>query len=228
MPRRKLKPPIKRVVTPSPDAKPLRAAIYARVSTTQQDYDLQLRELSTYCERMGWEVVRYQEKASSVKKRPELDRLMADAKLKRFDVVAVWKIDRFARSLLQLIDLVQSLDHYGVRFLSLTQGIDTDRRNPSSRLLLQIMGAFAEFERSLIVERVTAGRRAYVEAFDRGEVGRSRHSKSGRDMPAHRPRKIWNRQAALDLRAQGSSLREIAKKLGVSTMSVKRALDQLA
>ena len=133
------------------------AAIYARVSTQDQKFDMQVSELRAYALRMGWAVVEYSEKVSSIKKRPVLDQLMTDARARKFDVVLVYKLDRFARSLQQLLTNMQSLDSYGVRFICVSQGIDTDRANPVSRLMLQIIGAVAEFERGLIVERVKSG-----------------------------------------------------------------------
>lgn len=202
----------------------LKAAIYARVSTDEQNYAMQFRELREYCERMGWSAVEYAEKESSMKRRPVLSRLMADAKARRFDVVVVWKLDRFARSLQQLIENVQALDSAGVRFVAVTQAIDTDKRNPTSRLLMQIMGAFAEFEREIIVERVKAGLSSYREDYAKGKVGKERTSHSGKNLPAHRPKKIWRRDDAVELREQGLSFREIARKIGQSEASVRRAI----
>jgi DNA invertase Pin-like site-specific DNA recombinase len=90
-------------------------------------------------------------------KRPVLDRLLQDARLKKFDVVLVWKLDRFGRSLQHLIENVQTLDSAGIRFIVPSQNIDTDTRSPMGKFLMHIFGAFAEFERDLIVERVRAG-----------------------------------------------------------------------
>lgn len=213
--------PTKRVVTP---AKPMTAAIYARVSTDEQNYALQFRELREYVERMGWTPVEYAEKESSVKRRPVLARLMSDAKERRFDAVIVWKLDRFARSLGQLIENVQALDSAGIRFIAMTQGIDTDRRNPASRLLLQILGAIAEFEREIIVERVQAGVNEYKRAWEAGQVGKQRNSRSGKNLAPHRPRRIFRRDEAVRLRGEGMSLRAIAKKLEIPLSTLADAL----
>jgi DNA invertase Pin-like site-specific DNA recombinase len=204
----------------------LKAAIYARVSTSEQNYAMQFREVREYCERMGWSTVEYAEQASSVKRRPVLARLMADAKRRAFDIVVVWKLDRFARSLMQLIENVQLLDSAGIRFICVTQAIDTDKRNPMSRLTLQIMGAFAEFERAIIVERVQSGLNSYRDDYAKGKVGAegNRKSHSGKNLPAHRPKKIWRRDRALELREQGLSFRKIAAQLGQSEASVRRAI----
>ncbi len=133
------------------------AALYVRVSTDDQSHMMQTTELRSYAVRMGWQVVEYAEKASSVKTRPALNQLLADARLKKFDVVVVWALDRFARSVKQLITNIELLDSCNIRFLCVSQGIDTDRRNPAATLLLHLIGAFAQFERSLIIERVRSG-----------------------------------------------------------------------
>lgn len=184
------------------------AAIYARVSSLDQNYGLQLAEVRGYAERMGWRVVEYCEKASAVKKRPVLDKLMDDARLKKIDVVLVWKLDRFGRSLSNLIGNILLLDSYAVRFVAVTQGIDTDSKNPTSRLMIHILGAVAEFERSIIVDRVRSG---MAEAKRRGDH-------------CGRPVKIWRRDIALELQKQGMSTRAIARQMGVPEASVRRAL----
>lgn len=201
------------------------AAIYVRVSTAEQSNDLQLTELRAYVSRMEWAAVEYVEKGSSVKKRPVLERMMADAKERRFDVVIVWKLDRFARSLQQLVHNIQLLDTYGVRFVALTQSVDTDQRNPASRLMLQILGAVAEFERGLIVERVRAGQAQHRADVAAGRIGKEKHTRSGKDLPAGRPRRIFRRDLALEMRREGRSYRAIAKALGVPLATVADALN---
>jgi DNA invertase Pin-like site-specific DNA recombinase len=188
--------------------KPTTAAIYVRVSTQDQKHEMQTSELREFAARMGWQVVEYAEKASSVKLRPVLERMMADARLRKFDVMLVWKLDRFARSLPQLVANIQTLDSLGIRFVAVTQGIDTDKSNPMSRLLLHILGAFAEFERAIIVERVKGG---VAEAKRRGKH-------------CGRPVKVWRRDDAVELRSQGFSLRQIGARIGQSEASVRRAL----
>lgn len=211
------KPPTKEVVTPS---KPITAAIYARVSTTDQNCALQLTELRAYCARMGWVAVEYTETESSVKRRPRFQAMMADARLRRFDVVLVWKLDRFGRSVSQIASDVKLLDSWGVRFIGLTQSIDTDQKNPMSRLILTLMAAFAEFERDLIVERVAAGVAQYKRDFEAGKIGKERHSRSGKNLPPHRPRRIFDRAKAVALHKQGLSYRKIANAMGVPFSTV--------
>jgi DNA invertase Pin-like site-specific DNA recombinase len=186
------------------------AAIYARVSTADQKHDLQLTELRDYAARMGWATVEYTDKMSGTKAgRPGLGRLMEDARMKRVDIVLCWKIDRFGRSIKDLIMNVLLLDGYGVRFIALTQSIDTDKKNPASRFMLHILAAVAEFEREMIVERVNAG---LAEAKRKG-------------VHCGRPKKIFRRDHALELRAQGKSLRAIAAALGVPLSTVADALN---
>ena len=133
-----------------------RVAIYARVSThSGQDPEMQLRELREYAGRRGWEIVcEYTDTGVSGAKesRPELNRLMTDAHRRRFDAILVWKIDRFGRSLKHLVDALADLGAYGVAFVSLRDNLDLS--TPSGRLMFQIIGAMAEFERALIQERV--------------------------------------------------------------------------
>ena len=145
----------------------MKVCAYARVSTPDQDPDLQLRELRDYASRQGWNIVStYTDVISGTKaRRPGLDRLMTDARLRRFDCVLVWKLDRFGRSLVDCLNNIQILESLGIRFLAVTQGLDTDKRNPASRFLLQVLGAAAEFERSLIVERSRAGQARYRKAY---------------------------------------------------------------
>jgi len=140
----------------------IRAAIYARVSTVNagQDPTMQTRELREYCERRGWTVSgEYVDAGISGAKdrRPELDRLMADAHKRRFDVVAVWKFDRFARSVTHLLRALDTFRVLGVEFVSLSESLDT--ATPAGRMVFTVLGAVAELERSLIAERVRAGLR---------------------------------------------------------------------
>jgi putative DNA-invertase from lambdoid prophage Rac len=186
-------------------------AIYGRVSTDGQSTDLQVSELTAYAGRMGWTITEtYLDKGVSgtKDKRPALDKLMEDARLRRFDAVLVWKLDRFGRSLSQLVHNVQLLDGYGVRFISLTENVDTDVKSPTGRLMLHLFAAFAEFERNLIVERVRAG---VAEAQRKGKH-------------CGRPAKVFRRDEAVQLRQEGLSYRAIAKKLGIAVMTVSDAV----
>lgn len=205
-------------------ASKLKAAIYARVSTADQNYAMQLSEVCEYARRNDWEIVEYSEKMSTRKRRPIHDQMMEDARLKKIDVVLVWKLDRFGRSLRDLADNIAKLDSYGVRFVCITQGIDTDRRNPAAKLMLHLMAAFAEFERDIINERVAAGKKQYVEDYAAGKIGKERNSRSGKNLAPHRPKRIFRRDLAQKLRASGMSFRAIAKELKVPVSTVVDAL----
>ena len=208
------------------NVKPLRAAIYVRVSTADQNCELQLRDLHDYAAQREWVVVGvYEDVISGVKAhRPALTALMNDARAKKLDCLLVWKLDRFGRSLVDCLNRIRDLESDGVRFIAITQGLDTDERNPVSRLLLHVLGAAAEFERSLILERSRAGQRRYREAFQRGEVGRTVHSRSGRDLPPHRPTRIFDREAVISLHREGLSMREIARRLDLGLGTASRTL----
>lgn len=206
----------------------MKCAIYARVSTTDQNCELQLAELRDYCSRRGWEIAgEYIDAGVSGAKRsrPELDRLMKDAQKHLVECIIVWKLDRFGRSVLHLNEAINSLRSWGVRFICVTQNIDTDQANPTSNLLLQILAAIAEFEREMIRERVNAGLKSYRDAYAAGKVGKKRCSRSGKNLAPHRPRRIFDRTKALDLRAAGKSLREISKQLGVGLGTIARLVE---
>src|SRR5438093_12540187 len=135
----------------------MKAAIYARVSTVDQEPENQLQELWRYVEARGWSAVEYVDRGVSGAKdrRPALDQLLADARRRRFDVVVCWRLDRLGRNLKHLITLLDELQALGVAFVSLAEGIDAT--TPAGRLQMQILGAIAEFEKGRIVERVRAG-----------------------------------------------------------------------
>jgi putative DNA-invertase from lambdoid prophage Rac len=203
----------------------MRCAIYARVSTTDQNCDMQLREIREYCDRRGWSVAgEYVDTgvSGSKRSRPELDRMMKDAQQHRVDCVIVWKLDRFGRSVLHLNEALGSLRSWGVRFICITQSIDTDQSNPTSNLLLNMLAAIAEFEREMIRERVNAGLKSYRDAYAAGQIGKKRCSRSGKNLPVGRQRRIFSREKAHELREQGKSIREIARLLGIGKGTAAR------
>src|SRR5271155_1334373 len=137
-----------------------RVAIYARVSTLNhgQSPEMQLRELREYCQRRGLEIAgEYVDEGVSGGKdsRPQLDKLMADAHRRYFDAVVVWKFDRFARSVSHLLRALESFQALGIEFVSLSEGVDTS--TPAGKMVFTVLGAVAELERSLIVERIRSG-----------------------------------------------------------------------
>jgi len=209
-------------------AKPIRAATYARVSTAEQNSELQLREIQDYATRQGWDITEtYQDTVSGAKaSRPGLTSLMDDARARKFSCLLVWKLDRFGRSLVDCLNNIKFLEEHGIRFIAVTQALDTDIQNPASRFLLHVLGAAAEFERSLIRERTQAGRLRYMQDFDAGRVGKTVNSKSRKNLPIGRPRRIFNRERVIELRWKGASIRAIAKQLGVGVGTVTRTLQE--
>jgi DNA invertase Pin-like site-specific DNA recombinase len=187
----------------------MRAAIYARVSTigNGQSPEMQLREFSEHCDRRGWKVAgEYVDVGISgaKDKRPELDRLMADAQKRKFDVVVVWKFDRFARSVSHLLRALEHFQALGIEFVSLTEGVDTS--TAAGKMVFTVLGAVAELERSLIAERVKAGLRN----------ARAKGKKLGR------PKVILDASKIAKLRAQGLGWKKIARELGVGVGTVLR------
>ena len=185
----------------------MRVALYARVSTSDQNCEMQLGELRDYCQRRSWQIAEeYVDTGWSGAKasRPQLDLLMKQARLRAFDAVLVWKLDRWGRSLINSLQSVQELVSLGVRFIAVTQNIDTDESNPMSRFMLHIFGAFAEFEREMIRERTVSGVRA----------ARAKGKKLGR------PKRVFRRDEVARLRESGQSWRAIAKQLGVPVSTV--------
>ncbi len=135
----------------------MRAAIYARVSTLNQEPENQLAELRRYVGARGWTAIEFVDKGVSGAKdrRPALDALIKDAKRRRFDVLVCWRLDRLGRSLKHLVTLLDELQALGVAFVSLHEGIDAT--TPAGKLQMHILAAIAEFERARIAERVRAG-----------------------------------------------------------------------
>lgn len=184
----------------------IRAALYLRVSTLDQEPENQRRELLTYLEARGWTLTReYCDHGISGAKerRPALDELIRDAKRRRFDVLVCWRLDRLGRNLKHLITLLEELQALGVAFVSLAEGIDAT--TPAGKLQMHILGAIAEFERARIVERVRAGL--------------ARRASQGK--PLGRPRQTISPD---DLaRTMPLSTRKAAAALGVSHAAVHRA-----
>ena len=135
----------------------MRAALYARVSTLDQEPENQLAELRRYGAARGWTAQEYVDRGVSgaKDKRPALDGLICDAKRRRFDVLVCWRLDRLGRNLKHLITLLDELQAVGVAFVSLAEGIDAT--TPAGKLQMHILGAIAEFERGRLRERTLAG-----------------------------------------------------------------------
>jgi DNA invertase Pin-like site-specific DNA recombinase len=192
-----------------------RAAIYARVSTDHQSVENQIRELTQVAERRGWEIVQvYTDAGISGAKgraqRPGLDEMLKDATRRKFDIVMSWAIDRLGRSLIDLLGTIQHLETVGVDLYLDQQSIDTT--TPMGKLVFQVTGAFAEFERSMIRQRIKAGLKRAV----------AQGAKLGRP-------KV---DAALERKAQkelkkGVGILRVAKTLGLGTGTVQRIKQEM-
>jgi|SRR5215469_3782949 len=187
----------------------MKVAIYARVSTANngQVPTMQTRELEQFAQARGWQVVGcYVDTVGGSKdRRPELDRLMADAHKRKFDVVPVWKFDRFARSVSHLLRALETLKALGIAFASLTEQADTT--TPGGKMVFTVLAAVAELERSLIVERVKAEFRN----------AKAKGKRLGR------PRVVPDARRVAALREQGLSWAKIAERLGIGEGTVYRA-----
>jgi DNA invertase Pin-like site-specific DNA recombinase len=186
-----------------------RAALYCRVSTSDQHPETQLYDLREMAKQRGYEVMHeYTDVISGVKsKRPGLDQLLADARRHHFDILIVAAFDRLARNVRHFLEVLDELNHLGIAFLSVRESIDSS--GPLGRAMIIIVGAIAELERSLIVERVKAGmRRAKLEGR---RIGRT-------------PLKI-DRELVVADRRSGMSLTEVAKKHRISRATVCRLVN---
>lgn len=185
-----------------------RAVLYMRVSTVDQHPETQLHDLRGLAAQRGFEIVNeYTDRISGAKaKRPGLDQLLKDARRSKFDVVLVWGFDRIARSVRHFLEVLDELNHLHIEFISFRENVDTS--GPLGRAMIVIIGAIAELERNLIIERVRAGiRRARLEGR---RIGRE-------------PLNV-DRAALLRDRARGMSLTQLAKTYRISRSSVCRVL----
>ncbi len=204
----------------------MKVAIYARVSMEDQHCEMQLRDLRRHAQAFEWEAVEFVEKASGKEggARPVMARLLAEARQHNFDAVLCWKMDRFGRSVLDFINNARELTNSKVRLLIPSQGIDTSDDSPFGKFLVRMLSLLAELERDLILERTTRGQVEYIRAYEAGEVGKARNSKSGKNLPVGNPRRIFDRARALEMRKKGASIRDIAKAVGVGKSIVDRFL----
>jgi DNA invertase Pin-like site-specific DNA recombinase len=204
--------------------KPKRAALYVRVNTDHQSVENQVRELEEVAERRGWTVVEvYRDAGISGAKgraqRPGLDAMLKDASRRKFDVVMAWAIDRLGRSLIDLLGTIEHLQEVGVDLYLDQQHIDTT--TPTGKLLFQITGAFAEFERSMIRQRIRAGLSVIKDKLARDGKFESKAGKLRRRLgrPGVKPEKL--ERARLEL-AKGIGIIKVAKTVGLGVGTVHR------
>ena len=187
----------------------MRIAIYARVSTKDQSCELQVRDLRAYCAARGFDLVReYVDVGQSGAKdsRPELNKLVDDARKRQFDAIVVWRFDRFARSTKHLLTALEEFRSLGIQFISYQENIDTS--SALGQALFTIVSAVAQLERDLIRERVSAGIRN----------ARANGKRFGR------PRAKTDLDEIIRLRAAGHSFRKIAVKVGIGEATVRERL----
>jgi putative DNA-invertase from lambdoid prophage Rac len=191
-----------------------RIALYYRVSTDEQTTDPQRLELHDYCQRKGWPIAaEYSDTISGAKfTRSGLDRLMAAVRKRKIDAIVCVKLDRLGRSFPHLAQLIFEFDSNGVALICTSQPIDTSEENPAGRLIMHVLIAMAQFERSLIQERTRAGLR----------VARAKGVRLGRP-PSLNP----HYDEVARLRAQGMSGRHIAAKLNIPSSTVFKIIGQL-
>jgi len=191
-------------------------AIYARVSTNQQDTEIQVNEARAYAERCGYEIVEiYEDKISGLTSkddRPELSRLLTDAFSRKFSTVIVYSIDRLGRSLKHCLEILETLKSHRCDFVSITQNLDTSTQ--TGVLLFNLLAVLANYERTMILERTALGRAR----------ARANGVKFGR--PSKYNESVAN--AVRMLRAKGAGIREIQKSLGIGAGTVYRALRSAA
>lgn len=190
----------------------MRVAIYTRVSTSKQDTEAQIEILKEYAQKRGWEIVAiYQEKVSGAgkKRRRQFEKLMKEAKQRKFDIVLVFRFDRFSRSMRELINSLEEFKTLGIDFVSFSENVDTT--TPTGQLMFQIFSAFAEFERNIIRERIKAGL----------ENARRKGKRLGR------PPKKLNAELIVKLKNAGWGYRRIAKKFKVSHQTIKRVYESV-
>jgi len=185
---------------------PVKAFLYARVSTGDQNEGMQLASMSEFARRRGWEIETFPDAgwSGAKERRPALDAMMARVRKRECDVVLVWRFDRFARSVTHLVDALQEFKALGVQFVSVQENIDTTL--PHGELLFHIFAAIAQFERALISERVRAG---------------MRHAKAnGKHMG--RKRLLLDAAQITALRAQGLPWREVAHRVKADESTVRK------
>ena len=184
-----------------------RAVVYSRVSTSDQDAQMQVDELKQAAKNRGWEITgEYTDTISGSLEGPERRQMMQDAMLGKFDVVMVWRFDRFARSAKDLLLALDQLNDLGIRFVSIKEALDST--SISGRLVMTVLGAVADMEKSVIRERIVAG----IE----------RRRRQGK--PIGRPEREVDVERALQLLSEGRSQRSVAMALRVPRSTLRRAI----
>ena len=207
----------------------MRTAIYARVSTKPQELNLQTEELTAYIHARGWELALppFEEKISSAADhRQKFEEMMIAARQRRFDVLLVWRYDRFARSVIELLTALEEFRNLGVDFISLKDGVDTS--SPTGKLMFTVLAGIAEFNRNLIRQNVSAGLAAAKEKLKSGPYTRIRDGKLITVTAIGRPRVAVDSARVAELRLQGYTWQQISHGLGIGQGTARRAFNLAA
>jgi len=204
---------------------PVVTVAYISLLGGDQSWGMQLSKLQEYAKRQGWQIAEIYEDLNRAGngRRSALNRLIAETRARKIRCVLVWRLEMFGRSLVDCLNNIKTLEENGVRFIALTQGLDTGFPNPAARLL-QGLAAAAESERALMRARIQAGQVRYQQDLTTGKVGKTVYSRSGRNLPSQRPKKTFDSEAVVRLQQAGRSYRQIAKSIGVGLGTVARAL----
>jgi DNA invertase Pin-like site-specific DNA recombinase len=195
-----------------------KVALYCRVSTSTKDQttENQLRELTSYCDRMGYDVVKvYEDEVSGSKtreKRPAYNEMCRDAFLKKFDAIIGWDVSRFGRSMKEFVSFLADMDDKGIGVIAVKNGLDTV--SSSGRMMMKLIGVLEEWNREMLIERTNAGLARTV--ANGTKLGRKRTVTD----------KITDQ--IIELRTEKKSIRAIASEVGVSTATVQRELKKVA
>jgi DNA invertase Pin-like site-specific DNA recombinase len=204
-------------------SEPKRVALYLRVSNDDSTIENQRHQLQQVAERHGWNVVgTYSDEgisgAKGRDKRPGFDKLCKGIERREFDMVAAWAVDRLGRSLQDLVGFLEEMQAKGVDLFLHQQGLDTS--TPHGRMMFQLLGVFAEFERAMIANRIRAG-------LDRAKAEHKR--RTGQDLKLGRPSRLTDKKAAKarELLTEGVGILKVAKCLGVGTGTIQKIKDEL-
>jgi DNA invertase Pin-like site-specific DNA recombinase len=204
----------------------MKVALYLRVSTDQQEADNQRMQLRQLCEAQGWQIVcEYQDNESGSRSdRIQFRQMLADAGRRKWDLLVFWALDRFTREgTLATLKYLEQLESYGIRWRSFTEPW-IGSAGPFRDVVISLLASLAKQERIRLKERVKAGLDRYRHDYSAGRVGKEVKSKSGKNLPIGRPKRVFARQEVLQLRERGLSYRQIARQVQIGEGTVRRAL----
>ena len=206
----------------------MKVALYLRVSTDEQEADNQRIQLRQLCDAQSWQIVcDYQDNESGSRSdRSQFRQMMYDAGRRKWDLLVFWALDRLTREgTSATLKYLEQLESNGIRWRSFTEPW-IDSAGPFRDVVISLLASLAKQERIRIRERVKAGLDRYRHDYGAGRVGKEVYSKSGKNLPVGRPKRIFNRQRVIELRTKGHSYRRIARQLGIGEGTVRRVLHE--